>query len=88
MPTFIVERYEVYTQQVSVEAKDEADAIVKVLDGEGDEVDNSLEYIESCEEYGITHDENPELVETVSKYLTGNKRGTDTINGIRSVEEE
>lgn len=86
MPSFIVERYEVHTQKVMVEAKNRADAILKVLGGEGTDVDNGLEYIESDDSRGMSTER---LTEKEAKRLASvtNLDG-GFIPTIRSVEED
>ena len=86
LKTFIVERYELHTQKMRIEASCEAEAIKGVMEGEGDIVDNGLEYIETADEYGMSRDENPELADTVEQ-LAGVSCEI-YIPGIRSVEED
>lgn len=86
MKTFIVERYEVHTQKVMVEAKDRAEAIKMVLKGEGTDVDNSLEYIESDENRGMpTQNLTKKEKEELSRCMDTDDEFIPTI---RSVEEE
>ena len=61
MPTFQIEQYELHGQQYRVEADNVADAICKLLDGEAAPVDDSLEYIEICEDRGLPADDHREL---------------------------
>jgi hypothetical protein len=44
VPQFIVTRKEVWDQGVRIEAKDEEEAIAKVANGEGDDVEALFEY--------------------------------------------
>lgn len=56
MKTYIVNVQEVHIQQVEIQAKNKKQAIEKVLDGEGDYVDNSLEYdhtLDNSEEWVV-----------------------------------
>lgn len=53
MAKFVVERYEVHAQKVMVEAFDRVDAVIKVLAGEGIDLSNGLDYIESDENRGM-----------------------------------
>ena len=46
-----------------VEADSEAEALVKLFNGEADPVNNSLEYIEVCEDRGLPADEHRELAD-------------------------
>jgi len=86
MPTFIVERYEVHAQKVMVEADSRADAILKVVSGEGTDVDNSLEYIESDETRGISTDELTD--DEVERLASVTDLNGGFIPTIRSVEED
>ena len=63
MPIFEIEQYEVHVQTYRVEADSEAEAIAKLFNGEADPVDNSLEYIEVCEDLGLPAEEYRELAE-------------------------
>jgi len=63
MKTFEIEQYEVHAQTYRVEADNEADAIVKLLDGEAEPVDDSLYYIEIAEDLGLPVDECRKLAE-------------------------
>jgi hypothetical protein len=55
MPVYEIEQYEVHIQKYRVEgAVDEADAIVKLFQGEADAIDNSLEYVEVAEDRGMS----------------------------------
>ena len=49
MKSFIVSIPEVHYQDVVVDAKDGEDAIAKAKEGEGEAVDNSLEYSHTSE---------------------------------------
>lgn len=63
MPVYEIEQYELHTMTYRVEADDPAEAIVKLLDGEADPVDNSQEYIEIADERGLLVADHPELAE-------------------------
>lgn len=63
MPIYEIEQYELHTTTYQVEADDPAEAIVKLLDGEADPVDNSQEYIEIADERGLLVADHPELAE-------------------------
>ena len=81
---FEVEFYELWCSKVRVRARSRAEAIMKALDGDGDPVDNSSEYIETAEDYGMPTDENRELAEELRQ------QGFDVecshISGIRGIE--
>jgi hypothetical protein len=61
MPTFEIEQFELHVTTYRVEADDPADAIVKLLDGEAEPVDDSQEYVEIAEERGLLVADHPEL---------------------------
>lgn len=63
MPVFEVEQYEIHAMKYRVEADDLGQAIVKLFDGEGDPVNDSLEYIEVDDERGLWADEHATLAE-------------------------
>jgi hypothetical protein len=44
MKNYIVRMWEVYVQTVAIEANSEEEAIEKVVEGEGEYINNSLEY--------------------------------------------
>lgn len=65
MPTFEIEQYELHCMTYRVEANNEADAVVKLLDGLAMPVDNSLEYIEVGDDFGLPADEYRELADAL-----------------------
>ena len=85
MPMYEIERYELHTSKYRVEANGEAEAIVKMLDGEADPMDDSLEYIEVADDFGIPVDENRDLADQVHEL--GVPIDEHVIPSIRSVEE-
>ena len=86
MPTFEIEQYELHTMKYRVEASTEAEAIKKLFDGDGEAVDNSLEYIEAAENFGLPVDVNRELADDLQKL--GVSVGEDVIPSISSIELE
>ena len=86
MPLFHIEQYEIHITKYRVEAKDEAEAIAKLLDGKADPIDNSLEFVEIADDFGIPVDENRALAEKLRK--RGITVGDDIIPSIRKIEEE
>jgi hypothetical protein len=62
MPKFEIQQYELYASKHRVEASSEAEAIAKLLNGEADAIDDSQEFIEAADEYGLPADEHQELV--------------------------
>jgi len=85
MPTYEIEQYELHTMKYRVEAEDEAHAIAKLLNGEADPVDNSLEYIEVADDYGVPVDENRDLADQLRNL--GIAVGDDIIPSVRSIEQ-
>jgi len=63
MKIFEIEQYEVHSQTYRVEADSEADAITKLLDGDAEPVDDSLDYIEIAADFGLPVDECRELAD-------------------------
>lgn len=82
MPQFEIEQYELHIMKYQIEAKDEAEAIARVLDGETEPVDNSLEFVEVAQDIGLSAEEHGELAKELRK------RGVpvdEAIPSIRSV---
>jgi hypothetical protein len=85
MPTFEIEQYELHVMKYRIEADNEADAVVKLFDGEAEPVDNSLEFIEVAEDFGLPVDEHAELANKLNEF--GVPVGEDVIPSIRSIFE-
>ena len=85
MPTFEIEQYETHAMKYRVEADNQAEAIAKLFAGEADPVDNSLEFIEVAEDFGLPVDENRDLAKQLRK--RGIAVGDEIIGSIRSIEE-
>ena len=85
MPTYEIEQYELHAMKYQVEAEDEAHAIAKLLNGEADPVDNSLDFIEVADDYGLPVDENRDLADQLRNL--GIAVGDDIIPSVRSIEE-
>ena len=73
MPTYELEQYELHVTKYRVEATDEGEAVAKLFAGEADPMDNSTEYIEVAEDYGMPVDQNRELADKLRE--AGNRRG-------------
>ena len=56
-----IEQYELCATKYRVEASSEADAIAKLFDGGANAVDNSHEFIEVAEDFGLPADEHQDL---------------------------
>jgi hypothetical protein len=82
--TYEIEQYELHVSKYRVEAATEAEAIGKVFQGEGEAVDNSLEYIEVAEDFGLPADEYPDLARALRKQ---NIWVDAVIPSIRSIEK-
>ena len=61
MPTYEIEQYELYVLRHRIEADNEADAISRLLMGEGEPIDDSLTFVNIADDYGIGLSENPDL---------------------------
>jgi hypothetical protein len=85
MPEYEIEQYELHVMKYRVQAESEAEAIVRLLDGEADAVDNGLEYIEVAEDFGLPVDEHRELAAQLT--ASGVPVGEHVIPSIRSVEQ-
>ena len=86
MPVFRIEQYEIHVQGYNVTADDEADAIHRLLLGEGDPIDNSLEFVEIADDHGMLVSENRDLSDQL--FDQGLIHSDDrVIPSIRCVEE-
>lgn len=63
MPLYEIKQYELHAMNYRVEADSPAQAIVKLFDGDGEAVDDSLEYVEVADECGLAADDHLELAE-------------------------
>ena len=86
MPTFRIEQYELHVAAYTVEARDKAEAILKVLNGRAKMDDDGLEYVEVAGDYyqptlDLTEDESEKLA-TKGHPLNED----DGVPSIRSVE--
>jgi len=84
MPMFKIEQYELHTQTYQVEAQDEAQAIAKLLKGEAEPVDDSLEYVEVAEDFGLPAEECRDLADELRDHGVPVDA---VIPSIRSIEE-
>lgn len=88
MPIYEIEQYEIHTSKFRVKANSEAEAIAKHLDGEGDFVDNSLEYIEPADACGLPADEYPELADALRKLNVPVGTVIPSIRAIELIDDE
>ena len=65
MPTYEIEQYELHAMKYRVEADNEAEAIVKLVDGLALPVDNGLEYIEVADDFGLPSEEYRDLADAL-----------------------
>jgi len=59
--TFEIEQYELHVMTYRVEADTPGEAVVKLLQGHGEPLDDTLEFIEVCHDKGIAADSAPDL---------------------------
>ena len=85
MPTFEIEQYEIHSQTYRIEAKTEAEAIKRLLDGEAEAVDNGLEYVQVAEELGLPVEQFPDLADELR--TLGVSVDEDIITSIRRIEQ-
>lgn len=85
MPKYEIEQYELHTMKYQITAANEAEAIVKLFDGEAEPVDGSLEYVEIAEDFGLPVDEHRQLAKQL--HALGLPVGEHVIPSIRSIEE-
>ena len=83
MPTYQIEQYELHAMKYRVEADSEAEAVVKLLDGEAEPVEQSQDFIEVADNYGMPGEDYPQIVKALER--RGINVGEDIIPSIRSV---
>ena len=83
--SYVIEQFGLHAMKYRVEANSEAEAIVKLLDGEAEPVGQSHEYIEVAEDYGLPIDGNEELADALRKLDV--RLGDGFIPSIRSIEQ-
>lgn len=85
MPRYEIEQYELHTMRYSVEAVSEAEAIKKLLTGEAEPIDDTLELIEVADEYGMPVADHKKLAANLR--ALGVEIGSKVIPSIRCIEE-
>ena len=85
MPIYEIEQYELHATKYRVEADSKAQAIARLFGGEADFIDNSLDYIEVADDYGMPADQNQELADQLRSL--GVSIDDDIIPSVRSIEE-
>jgi hypothetical protein len=83
---FEIEQYELHTERYRVEANSEAEAITRLFNGEADPVDNSLEFIETADEYGLPVENNQDLADQLAKLGIATDSIIPSIRTIEKVE--
>ena len=83
MTIYEIDQYEIHALRYRVEADNEADAVVKLLDGEAEPTNMAPDFIEVAEDMGLSVDEYPELADQLR--ALGVPVGDVVIPSIRSV---
>ena len=83
LTVYEIEQYEVHLATYRVASRSVADAIKKVLEGEADLVDGSLQYIDIDTERGLRLDGDPKLADELMKLGVG--LDVDQVPSIHSV---
>lgn len=86
MPLYHVEGYELWVQRLKIEATDEADAVAKVLRGEGCLV--SMHFAGVCDDYGMGLHENADLARRLLHrgVIDSNTAIIPSIRGVQKIE--
>jgi hypothetical protein len=86
MPVYRIEQYEIHCQGYNVTGDTEAQAISNLFLGEGDPIDNSLEFVEIADDHGMSVNDNRDLADQL--FDRGTINGHDKIiPSIRSIEQ-
>jgi len=85
MPKFEIEQYELHTQTYRVVAENEAQAIAKLFNGEAEPVEQSQDFIEVAEDFGLPAEEHRELADQLRGL--GVAVGEAVIPSIRSIQQ-
>lgn len=83
MPKFEIEQFELHVMRYRVEAENEAQAVAKLFDGEAEPVEQSQEYIEVAEDFGMPVDEHRDIADGLREL--GVAVGEAIIPSIRSI---
>ena len=84
MPTYLIEQYELHVMKYRVEADSEVEGVVKLFDGEAEPVEQSQEFIEVADNYGMPGEDYPTLAKALER--RGMHVSEDIIPSIRSIE--
>jgi hypothetical protein len=86
MPTYRIDQYELHAMAYQIEAASEAEAIARLFAGEAEPVEQSQDFIEVADDYGLPVDEHRDLAAALR--TLGLMRGRDDIiPSIRSIKE-
>jgi hypothetical protein len=83
MPKYEIEQFEIHAMKYRVEAASEAEAIAKLFQGEAEPVEQSQDFIEVGDDYGLPADENRQLADELR--ALGVRVGEAVIPSIRSI---
>lgn len=83
MARYEIEQFELHIMRYRVEADTEAEAIAKLFEGEDEPVEQSQEYVEVAEDFGMPVEKNQELTEGLRSL--GIPVGEAVIPSIRSI---
>jgi len=61
MAVFEIEQYELHVMTYRVEADNHREAVVKLLQGHGEPLDDTLDFVEVCYDKGMTADSVPDI---------------------------
>jgi isocitrate lyase len=85
MHDYKIEQMQVYLRTYQVQAASEAEAVIKVFDGEAGSADDSVELIDLCDERGLCAADHPDLADELRK--AGIMTDQVVIPSIRSIEK-
>ena len=83
MARYEIEQYELHVMKYRVEADTEAEAIAKLFEGEAEPVEQSQEYVEVAEDFGLPVDDDQDLADELR--ALGVPVGEAVIPSIRSI---
>ena len=63
MPLYEIEQYELHLMKFHVEANSAAEAIERLFRGELEALDNSMEFVEIADDYGMPAEEHRDLAD-------------------------
>jgi len=86
MPTFEIEQYELHTMKYRVRANSEAEAIARLLGGELEPVEGSLEFIEVADTLGLPANHYSNLAVALKKFGIAVKHVIPSIRAISKIE--